>query len=54
MSDSISLPIVTPNSKRKRLVFTDISSNFVYFSPYFRPLHIIPNPCRNVLDASSY
>jgi len=55
MSESISSPIDTPNSKRKRLDLTDISSNFVYFSPSFRPLHIIiPKPSRNVLDASSY
>jgi len=48
-------PIDTPrSSKRKRLDLTDNSSNFVYYSPHFRPLHIIPNPSRNVLDASSY
>ena len=31
MSDSISSPIDTPNSKHKRLDLIDISSNFVYF-----------------------
>ena len=56
MSESILPPIVTPNSKRKRLVLTDISSNFVYYASYNRSMMIpiILKPSRNVLDASSY
>lgn len=56
MSESILPSIVTPNSKRKRLVLTDISSNFVYYAAYNRSMMIpkILKPCRNVLDASSY
>lgn len=56
MSDSILPPIDTPNSKRKRLVLTDISSNFVYYATYNRSMMIpkILKSSRNVLDASSY
>ena len=56
MSESILPPIVTPNSKRKRLVLTDISSNFFYYASYNRSMMIpkILKPSRNVLDASSY
>jgi hypothetical protein len=56
MSESILPSIVTPNSKRKRLVLTDISSNFVYYATYNRSMMIpkILKSSRNVLDASSY
>lgn len=56
MSESISSPIDTPNSKRKRLVLTDISSNFVYYATYNTSMMIpkILKSSRNVLDDSSY
>jgi hypothetical protein len=56
MSESILPSIVTPNSKHKRLVLTDISSNFVYYATYNRSMMIpkILKSSRNVLDDSSY
>lgn len=54
---SILPPIDTPRSTHKRLNLTDISSNFVYFSPSFKPIvshKIIIPSCRNILDASNY
>lgn len=45
-----------PISKRKGLVLTDISSNFIYYPPYNRSMMrpIILKPSRNILDTSNY
>lgn len=45
-----------PISKHKRLVLTDISSNFIYYPPYNRSMMrpTILKPCRNILDISNY
>ena len=54
---SILPPIDTPRTTYKRLNLTDISSNFVYYSPSFKPIvshKIIIPSCRNIFDASSY
>lgn len=55
MSNSNSSQMNAPNSNRKRLNLTNISSNFVYYTPYNRGMMIpmILRP-RTILDASSY